>query len=314
MTSVKCFLTLTGMGRKRKAKRAGGVVTGGLSPSAEKPPVYVALVKRNKGGMEEPQERFLKAVGKWLETKRTLLEARSHGAETTVLPTEGPMARIGAAMYFAVLAYPKKKEWGMRDSFLEAVCHWLDKDYLGSWSERKTEEMVRSCFRRIVTKRMEAGLHAFRIVFFEQWTVGALRPYWRGKIPKVTIGNLHPRLVGPKPKDVDWKKWYSSSGRGNIMHRTWAESLPVLHLMIALLRNSPTGPLDELHPRDRGQRTEPARDLDRMLISPSWLSKALLESEYWRLKLHEYVKTFDPTTAVRLIPSPAHPTPRKSAS
>src|ERR1700687_4933562 len=69
---------------------------------------------------------------------------QAEAAETTYIPTEGPLAQLGAAAYLAVLAYPNQSEWPKRDGFIEAVKAIL----LKSWVKApgvSTERTKRRC-------------------------------------------------------------------------------------------------------------------------------------------------------------------------
>jgi len=272
--------------RARSHKREDSIVDF-LSPHAlplEEPPAMEIMIRS-----DDPRGAFLGVLGPWFRKRINAPAHRSPDAEDTYLPTMGPIAKIGAAMYLAVLAYPDlndDKDRQKRDKFLEAVAHWMDGDYSGSWPSVEIKNVMALCFRRIRSRRFRAAQHAWTIHFWSTWTSASLRPFWKGEIPKVPSAG---DIVGTRPKDIPWKKWCSAEGRGNDMHRVWGQSLPVLHLTVAMLRNATEDHLSNLH---------------NLIISPSWLSPALLESEYWRMTFGEHLeKSFDPTIAVRLLPA-----------
>ncbi len=224
--------------------------------------------------------------------KREILEyLRGCGerCETIRVPVDGNSAIWGAALYIAFLAYPDLNgaDKVARHKFMEAVVaaymRWLVierrnadipdlAEKLGIhnrnvplWIRRMKKRTIMArfgrAFRRIETRRLQAAKMAFGMLF----APSAFARDKTGEPLKAPPGpNVPPRLI----RAVEWMQ--SSISTLNITYeyhntkrRVWRESLPVVHLAMALPTELLLG------------KIEGARGVARLVFNPSWVAKAV---------------------------------------
>ncbi len=218
--------------------------------------------------------------------------------EVTDIPTKGKAAaRVGAIGYLAVLAYPNRSEWRMRDQFVEAckalMLQIIVKRGYPRWGiypryRKMRPQMMHSrisrAFRRIYSRRLFA-------VYVAIWPILNRTKFGpiRIKAPATIRAGLKVGLVDHvrDHEDID------SDALRNRYRLQWAESLPVLHL---------TWVIRELLQKEQSNPMQ-------LIYRPHWVRRALKESELLRVNLPDLLKgqpkgrtVFNPSTAIRLIP------------
>jgi hypothetical protein len=206
--------------------------------------------------------------------------------EETGIPIIGPpwLRRKGATMYLAVLAYPATKDWKKRDKFMKAVRAWMLKAQPRRWV--KSEDKLRPrdiratmnrAFWRIDSRRLRAGEIALGLIgnATGQRNPGllAMRRLLGGRLDGFFPRSVRQALGAVSAADTD--------RIANAMHHVWAESLPVLHLAMAL----PSGQIGR-----------------KLIIDPSWVAKSLHDAEFWRSFTHVFAIRHG-CAAVQLLPS-----------
>ena len=217
--------------------------------------------------------------------------------ESTAIPTKGKAAHLGAIAYLAVLAYPNRSEWRMRDQFVEAckalMLQIAVKRGYPRWEiypryrKMRPEQMhsrISRAFRRIYSRRLFA-------VYVASWPILS-----RTKVGPFSIKAPATIRAGLKVGLVDYVRDYEdldSDAFWNRYRLQWAESLPVLHLtwvIAGLLQKEQSNPM-------------------QLIYRPHWVRRALKASELLRVKLPDLLKgqpigrtVFNPSTAIHLIP------------
>jgi hypothetical protein len=144
---------------------------------------------------------------------------------------------------------------------------------------------------RCLARRLSAGSMAWTIV------VNKARNDWFS--PASEQNGYGPSTVNSAAQALVLSRMKSTPGlvaedaAVNIKHRIWAESLPVLHLAIALYQRIETLGLD-------------GSDDDKLLLllfRTDWLLPTLLYAESLRTFLPSRIPTFHPDKAVRLLPA-----------
>ncbi len=133
--------------------------------------------------------------------------------EVVQIPTRGPEARVGAAVYFAVLAYPDRVEWRAR--FLRVIERWrrYPQQPLGREHRRHYDHAV----DRIAERRMPAA-RACELARMASHAWFPTAPTLSGAARSVSAtGTVH----------VDPKNWLAFA---------WADSKPVMPLALGLRR------------------------------------------------------------------------------
>jgi hypothetical protein len=216
--------------------------------------------------------------------------------EQTAVPVGGDLARaqMGAAMYLAVLAYPAHSEWPKRDQFIEAVKAGLLKEarrrgYPGKqiqkryreFREKRINQILDRAYRRILRWRMPAGMAANWMLMDGARFGPAVLP---GNIPVRAI-ILHapnsPRRamqeIRKKVEQRDGAHREEDSALANLHHRVWANSLPVLHLVMPI-----------------AQRLNSEDDPTKLIYDPSWVGGALRYAELLVEYLPHKIPSFNP--------------------
>jgi hypothetical protein len=235
-------------------------------------------------------------------------------AEVVSIPLQNPWSALdGVLWYFAVLAYPSSSESDKREKFVKAMHAWRLKNYIRQGGNRLAvppedrrmkNEKIHGTFRlglARIDKRLMAGsigwsLYANGMSFryAEPTSRGTVGVELRGQ---GTITEALRRLIDQKEQEtgVHYGGKYGDERPvlENARHHVWVESLPVLHLAIALhLRIENFPPEYPLWSR-----------LLLLLYSPDWLPDALICAEGFRSLLQSRVLSFDPEKALRLIPA-----------
>lgn len=229
----------------------------------------------------------------------------SRSGEVTEIRTDGLWAHIGAIGYFAVLAYPKREEWPKRNRFMEAAKAWLAKEYIKHGGKRAE---IRPHYRQWKNEKIDGVLNRafYRI---KGWRLPAAKLAWEKIMDGQRVG---PFVLKVKdPDDPNWKprsvlalaergarllnatRWeHSRSEREfgwdvpTFTHRVWASSKPVLHLALYF-------------PYKNRIKFNPLL----LIHDPSWLRPTLLNAEAMRLHLRRWFPTYDPESAIRLLPT-----------
>lgn len=201
--------------------------------------------------------------------------------EITAIPTEGKAAHLGAIGYLAVLAYPNRSEWRMRDQFVEACKALL----LGIAIKRGLPPSeVYPRFRKLRDREIHSRVQHGSDRIYDRRLVAAVlagRMMLDLKRP-MRISRLVQSLVGMPPSSV---KMDLKSQVDNRLHRLWAESLPVLHLALVVAR----------------RLQENSDNLMRLVYQPAWVSPAIENAELLRKELHRFLPRFTARNAIRLI-------------
>ena len=227
-----------------------------------------------------------------------------HISETTLIPINEPLARAGAIAYLAILAYPSRAEWRHRDNFVKAAKAWLfwravkrgypknliKAEFVDKWRKKfgrtKADAAIDRAYNRIASRQLPAAA-MFRWIKFHGFQIKLQFNSSKG----VRFKNLPLKLGYKGIPDQEGKRLSVNKAAEhyggideivNVKHRVWAESLPVLHLAMALeneIRRFKDHPPDNLkrHP------------LDYLILDPSWLPKALKQAEMIRLFTMPYL-------------------------
>ena len=235
----------------------------------------------------------------------------SEEPETSVIPIDGPWARIGAARYLAVVAYPLQNDWPKRDRFVEAAAHWLDRVRgVGGRQMRETriDGAFNKAFHLLQTRRLPAARAARWISLMQMLTRSPWRELWKdGKVPRVPGPNRmalryfreterleqNQEFAGLMRYRSDRKrnsKPKSKPNLTNILRRVWKETMPVLHLAVAFVETAP------------GEISGQAHRLEYHILNPHWLIPALARAESLRGSLQSIVASFTTENAIRLSP------------
>ena len=260
--------------------------------------------------------------------------------ETTAIPVTGVEAHLGAMAYFAVLAYPTREEWPKRDEFVETAKALLSKKYIARGGDRrkilrkysgmkneKIDGTLSRAFYRIQALRLPAAQMAYwKIIHntrFGPFIRGTHSTVLKFKAPQegewaITFAEEYPsweptslnecaKLMAFQLENArrDWK-WHNhrdvaplaqnpnitfEPASKNVLHRVWKATMPVLHLAMAFPK----------------RQEEP--DVIRLIHDPSWLPSTLRYAEEIRSVLPQCIPSFDPATAIRLLPVP-HDAPK----
>ena len=261
----------------------------------------------------------------------------TRGPDTIRIPVDGDRDHFGASYYHAVLAYPNPADRLKRVKFIEAVTAYLCKEYIATGSrsgavggsdfasvlrslQAKADEYHRRAngkraaipshyrkFKRekIYTKinqglyrisawRLPAATMAYKMILHNPEVWRHLPPDFHpelrtpmgvnkaaDEIAELLGEDLNERQHRRKKKIGYWLE------RSNVLSRVWSGTKAVLHLAIAY----PTSP---------GTTTDPMA----LIKDPSsWLPQAVRQGEVLRSVLHHFVPSFDPSKAIRLLPS-----------
>ena len=225
-------------------------------------------------------------------------QAVGFAIETAFLPANGPLAQLGAAAYFAVLAYPR--DFGKRDEFVEAVEARLLKSWvqrakgrertwrrseIGSRYARFKNERIAGIFglllRRILKRLLARGIaEALAVSCMPQMQIEmrrrkiriAFRSRYGSSLQSAAL-EAGDRMRGQAIRERPGASRFPGDYR-NVL-RTLRESQAVLHLAMAV-------------PFDRDENGRPAFDqgtLWRLICQPDWLEKALKTAELLRCQL-----------------------------
>ena len=239
-------------------------------------------------------------------------------SETTGIPVKGPLASMGAIAYFAVLAYPSRAEWPKRDKFVKGAKAWLlwratkrgypkkriKAEYRNEWRKkggpRKFDAVADRAFDRILKRRFPAAqmllwncFHGFKINLQFDSPKGV-------RLKTLTVELRYKGLPNQKRKRFNSYKaaeyLTGNSDSGNMRRLVWRESLPVLHLALALeseMYRAEKSPLNhlKLHP------------LDYLILDPSWLPRTLSQAEMLRLLMMKYFPKVG-RGLIQLLPTP----------
>lgn len=198
--------------------------------------------------------------------------------ELVALPVEGPVAQIGAAGFFAVLAWPRNI--AKRDEFVNHCKEWLIRR---AESREGAKFSHPKRFRKIASRTLNVSgpismalsrvqLRIEIASMTRELLVFGLLPGGSGLTKTAAARRLHLRRIALKKKHAD----DPDSAVSNIVrHGTghWDQSLPVLHLALAL----------EDVMLDKNKHAE-FRMFD-LVTDPSWLASAIDASESYRVLL-----------------------------
>ena len=226
----------------------------------------------------------------------------SEVGEQTAIPVGKnlALARMGAAAYLAVVAYPDRVEWGKRDDFIEAVKSFLLK---GSISQGCPRRWVKEKYRSFPNRRIDQTLDkAFRIIVRSRLPAGMIAnwlmmdgarfevPLLAGK-PAIPMVLRAPNSVSRGMKAVlelvkkrdNRRNLAEDAALSNLYHRVWKTSLPVLHLVVPI-----TGRFRELS------------DPVKLVLDPSWVENSIRSSQWLWAYLPQRIPSFCPETAIQL--------------
>lgn len=237
-----------------------------------------------------------------------------------VAPAENPLdALAGAALYLAVVAYPEAGDSRKREKFMEALIAWRIKcciPYMQHVTIRVLPEYSRvrklhgpiSKGFRCLERRLTAASMGWSLYWNRHLAKSVPQNpdcLYRLELPPRLGGDIRMRLQrGPATVNKAAQALVESRMKTtpglvpedaavNIKHRVWAESLPVLHLTIALLQQVEGFPAE-------------APTVDKLLLllfNTDWLVPVLSYAESLRTFLPSLIPTFKPERAVRLLPA-----------
>ena len=239
------------------------------------------------------------------------------GAETVYINVQDP--RVGVIVYYAVLAYPDRNDTAKRRAFVEAMAarqikvlsreigsrRNIPKFYTSYKNEKIQDTFRHGCIR--LARRFGAGtigwtirLSGRHLAFDQSGTQGLIL-----NGPKTVNSAIRAYIGDRERRSIDWDE----HSVANAMHRVWAESLPVLHLVM-------TNPISiELlqEQLNTGKKIAPKsvdRDIFNSIIAPEWLAKSIADAESLRLILGQELgsksgarlgRGFTPEKAVRFL-------------
>lgn len=215
--------------------------------------------------------------------------------EVTYLPTTGHAASVGAMAFLAVLAYPNERR--KRDMLIHAMKAGLLKsavpqgkgrsalrDDLRTFPNRRIENVVGMAVKRIAGRRIPAArmLH---------WLI------LNGRQDFMRVSGEYPRTINAAARVLDaWQPGEESTG--NIKHRVWSESKPVIHLAHAYWTT--------VHWNAKPSYLQPGGSVDvwRLIQRPDWLPDVLERAERTRraLPLHNPALKISEAELIRLLP------------
>jgi len=240
------------------------------------------------------------------------METASPAAEVHNVPVWEPWgAWCGVALYYAILAYPHPSDRERRVKFAKALEAWRFKKcgakrkavplFYRALKSEKVSDTMDMGFRRIALRRLSAA-QIGHILCLDGLPVPYENPRPGGPVGVIlrtnvkTVGaavNLYIEYRQERGRHVE-----QDSARANVEHRVWADSLPVLHLAIALWQ--------ELPKWEEACKSPPL--LRQVLLwgiwTTRWLRPALTYAEGLRLSpyFHQHIPSFRPEKAVRLVP------------
>ena len=244
----------------------------------------------------------------------------NNSSRTIYIPVDGDSDCFGAAYYHALLAYPKDTEQRKLKELVKALTGYLAKEYISTGGKRvDIPPRYRKLRRRDIYQTIDQGLYriqawrltaatvAYKIIGHnpEVWRHLSLPPeshqVWRD-LPAGARHRLRTpmsvneaaaeisALIGAEQKEMQHLR-KENIGVGpeisNVLSRIWSSTKPVLHLAIA-------------YPTTPGEITDPLH----LIKNPSsWLPQAVRHAEVLRSVLGHFIPSFDPSKAVRLLPS-----------
>jgi hypothetical protein len=247
------------------------------------------------------------------------METTSTLAEVHTIPVWEPWgAWCGVILYYAVLAYPHPPDRERRVRFARALEAYRFKkcgakrnvvpSLYRKLKSEKVSDTIDMGFRRIALRRLNAA-QIGHLLCLDGLPVPYENPKPGG--PEGVIHRIDVKTVNAAVKFyIEYREKRGrhaepDSARANAEHRVWADSLPVLHLAIALWQELP--------------RWEEACTCPRLLPQvllwgiwvTTWLRPALTYAEGLRLSpyVHEHIPTFRPQEAIRLLPAQNPSTP-----
>ncbi len=232
---------------------------------------------------------------------------------------------VGVLAYYAVLAYPKRIEMAKREAFFMAMKTMRIKEFAGmipgvrknippSYTGLKNEKIdgaIRRGWGRLL-RRIRAGVAGWCVVLNEKPILLEV-PAPTGEVGFIlhgpnTVNRVMNAIVGGGRGDP-------KEATANAAHRTWAESLPVLHLamknpvtvkIVEELVNS-----GETSPSETSASKQINKELLDSIHESGWLRESLEGAEELRLTLPALLGTkpgdhlgrgFKSEFAIRLIP------------
>ncbi len=254
----------------------------------------------------------------------------------------------GVISYFAALAYPKAEDSHKAEEFVEVLTTWrlrccvpytqhVTIDISQKYSRMRTlrnkiSKHFRCLERRLTAASIAWSLHWNR--FLAQSVPQSSDFSYRLELPPelggtvqahlrrgpTTINKAVQTLADSGMKNPSGLVLAASTGmalRGksvqteaavNIKHRIWAESLPVLHLAIALLQQvegmfvGNAISQAKTSPKEKAEETPTEDKLLLLLSKTEWLVPTLNYAESLRTFLPTFIPTFLPEKAIRLLP------------
>ena len=234
-------------------------------------------------------------------------KTKARVAEVVQVPL-GPLAKLGAAAFLAVLAYPAPCDYPKRTRFVEATKKCLLHRAVAAGYSRKRvlpkyrgyrRERIDRTFNpalvRIEGRRLPAAGIA-RHILLETWIKTSARPLPILRTIRVsTVNDLISRIC-PVGSIYD--------NRPHLFERVWSESKPVLHLAMAFLGHEP-----RLYQEERPSPSGLRRiwiDPVKLICRPDWLDPVLKSAEVLRLHFLPLLPLgrYQSEAAIQVVPEP----------
>jgi hypothetical protein len=233
--------------------------------------------------------------------------AATGAAETIRVYIGEPSGPIGGVLlYYAVLAYPQASERPKRREFVEAMISMRIREYAVQGAAKRSD--IPPQYRRykrekmlsrinLGWKRVERRIHAAVMgwcIYLNEKQYPYATPTPEGKVGIIlrgpnTVNDVVRAFVASRQNSSNPVHLESESAVANVMHRVWAESLPVLHIA---MQNPITIKIVEAQV-NFGPPSEKqiAKDLFDSVHEPSWLRGAIEDAENLKLVLPEQLRT-----------------------
>jgi hypothetical protein len=255
-------------------------------------------------------------------------------SETIVLPVSGPEARLGAMGYFAVLAYPERKNWPKRDELVDAFKAFLFKADIHRGLERRRVSRKYSGMRDgTMLGRVSRAVYRIQALRLPAARMASWKLIHRQTFGPVIKGTRSTILKIGAPKERQWARefrkeypnWEPTSIHecARLMafqlehaRREWEQHH---HKDAAPLWNNPDVTIESaarnvrrrvwnasmpvLHLAMVFPRRQERPDVIELVRDPSWLSSALKSAEATRQVLPQCIHSYDQRKAIRLLPA-----------
>jgi len=239
-------------------------------------------------------------------------------AEGTEIPVDGPMRMYGAAAYLAALAYPgtAARDHARRDQLITAVTEWIRGHHVYRTGQRRTTAKRRAAAgsdwlqapRVMGQRQMHATINrATRVIHQQRLFCAAVARQWQLRRAAPFLATAFARSLGVKDMEgvtatisgphsftqiLLSSGWEYQNIHERQIWRCWRETLPVLHLALAIFEEATRKPADDERP-----------DFMMRMISRTdhWLARAVEGSEANALLMTDLVTGYDPSTRIQLV-------------